>query len=386
MRFEFRLPCRIVFGAGSAERAGQLAGTLGKRAFLAADKNTDAAVKALRLLEQSGVEAVLFAVAGEPTAESVTRAADIARGLRCDMAVGVGGGSAMDTAKAVSALLTNTAGLMEYLETAGPGRPLPNPAAPWMAVPTTAGTGAEATCNAVIASPEHGVKASLRHGSLFAKIALVDPELCVSVPPGVTAVSGLDALTQLIEPFVCNSPNPMVDALCRDGMAVAAGSLLKAFRDGTDIQARSDMSLAALYSGIALANARLGAVHGMAGPMGGMIPVPHGAACARLLPGVMEINIRALKSRTPDSPALARYREIAAILCGDPGASPEDGIEFIRNRVKEMHVPRLSTFGLTKDRFPELTEKSKKASSMKGNPIELTDGELGKVLEMEGEY
>jgi alcohol dehydrogenase class IV len=386
MHFEFALPSRIVFGAGVSKDIGPRAKSMGTRAFLAVDPRVGSAEEMIGLVNGSGVATVSFPVTGEPTTGSVTEAVRTALAQKCDMAVGIGGGSALDTAKAVAALLTNASGLMEYLEVVGRGRPLSLPAAPWMAVPTTAGTGAEATGNAVLASVEHRVKVSLRHPSMLPRLALIDPELTLSVPPDVTASSGLDALTQLIEPFVCNQSNAMVDVLCREGIAMAGTSLLRAYQNGKDLQARQDMSLAALYSGSALANAGLGAVHGMAGPLGGVVSIPHGTACARLLPCVMEMNVKVLRNRLPDSPALVRYHETARLFCGNPKASIDDGIETIRILVKTMQVPRLSSFGFSRASFPELIEKAKKASSMKGNPVLLTDGELMEILEMEGKY
>ncbi|HVM51307.1 MAG TPA: iron-containing alcohol dehydrogenase, partial [Candidatus Acidoferrum sp.] len=234
--------------------------------------------------------------------------------------------------------------------------------------------------NAVLASPPHRVKVSLRSPLLLAKIALVDPELTYDLPPAVTASTGLDALTQLIEPYVCSRPNPITDALCVEGLRRAARSLRTAFRDGRNATARQDMAVAGLFGGLALANAGLGAVHGFAGPIGGMFPAPHGAVCAALLPHVMEMNLRALRQRQPASEILHRYQEVARILTGRADAPAEAGVEWVRQLVSDLAIPGLGTYGIKQEHVAELVEKSAKASSMKANPVALTPGELQEVL------
>jgi len=296
----------------------------------------------------------------------------------------MGGGSTLDTGKAVAALFTNPGDIYDHLEIIGKGQPLEKPSATYIAIPTTAGTGSEVTRNAVIKVPEKRVKVSLRSPYMLPQIAVVDPELAYSLPPSVTASTGMDALTQLIEPFVCNSPTPLTDALCRDGIARAARSLRRACEDGKDAAAREGMSLASLFGGMALANARLGAVHGMANPIGGMCNAPHGAVCARLLPGVMEANLRALRLRQPDSPAIARYTEVARLLTGNPAASAEDGTTWVRELCQALNIRSLADYGLKPEDHPALVEQSQKANSMKGNPIALTDKELLQVLEAAG--
>jgi alcohol dehydrogenase class IV len=252
----------------------------------------------------------------------------------------------------------------------------------YIAIPTTAGTGSEITRNAVIESPEHGVKVSLRSPLILPSLALVDPELTYELPPAVTASTGLDALTQLIEPFVSVKANPMIDAICREGMNRAARSLRRAYENGADIEAREGMSLASLFGGLALANAALGAVHGFAGPLGGMLHAPHGAICARLLPLVMDANLKALETREPRHPALARYVEVAQILTGNKKSTAHDGVTWVSGLVHDLYIPALSAYGMTRERFPEAVEKTMKASSFKGNPIPLMEAELLGILEM----
>jgi len=379
VNFEFATAARIVFGPGRLAEAGPAAAAMGRRALVITGKSTDRAEPLIGVLADSGVEAELFSAPGEPTTELVQAAAGAAREAGCDLTVGFGGGSAMDAAKAVAALLVNEGELLDYLEVIGAGRKLERPAAPCIAVPTTAGTGAEVTRNAVIASPQHRVKVSLRHGSMLPDLALVDPELTYSMSSRVTAASGLDALTQLIEPFVSRMHNPLVDSLCREGLGRAARSLRRAYKDGRDRDARLDMSLASLLSGLALANARLGAVHGIAGPFGGSFPgAPHGAVCARLLPAVMAVNVRALSERELEA---ARFDEVARLLTAEEGAAAADGVKWIEDLCAELAVPPLGSYGFAESDFDALAEKAARASSMQGNPVELSGEELREIFE-----
>ena len=287
----------------------------------------------------------------------------------------------MDGAKAIAALLTNPGDLLDYLEVIGRSQALTQPSAPCLAVPTTAGTGAEVTRNSVLASPEHRFKVSLRSPFLLPKVALVDPELSYGLPPVLTASTGLDALTQLIEPYVSHRANPLTDGFCLEGMRRVARSLRRACEFGDDAQAREDMALASLLSGLALANAALGAVHGFAAPLGGMYSGPHGAFCAAVLAQTMEINVRALEQRQPKGEALRRYAIVAQLLTNDLSAKPGDAVLWVRQLCAHLKVQPLRAFGVRTEEFSELVEKASKASSMKGNPILLTPGELGEILE-----
>jgi alcohol dehydrogenase class IV len=278
-------------------------------------------------------------------------------------------------------MLANGGELLDYVEIIGRGQALTEPSVPFMAIPTTAGTGAEVTRNAVLASPEHKVKVSLRSPLMLAKVALVDPELTYDLPPALTASTGLDALTQLIEPFVCLRANPMTDGLCVEGLQRAARSLRVTFNDGQNKSAREDMAVASLFGGLALANAGLGAVHGFAGPLGGMFPAaPHGAICAALLPHVMSANLRALRQRAPDSGALPRYDEVARRLTGRAPATADDGIKWVGQLVGDLKIPRLGTYGIQSEHVAELVKKAMQASSMKANPVALTPEELAGTL------
>ncbi len=329
----------------------------------------------------AGFDTVPFTVTGEPSLELVRRGTEYAGAEGCDLVIAIGGGSAVDAGKALAALLTNPGDPLDYLEVIGRGQPLENTPAPFIAVPTTSGTGSEVTRNAVLGSPEHRVKASLRSASMLPRLAIVDPELSVTLPRAITASTGLDALTQLIEPYVSSRANPMTDLFCVEGIRRAATALPRAWDDGCDLEARTSMSWAALLGGMALANAGLGAVHGFAAPVGGMFPAPHGAVCAALLPHVMTINLQALRARQPQSRALGRYEELARLLTGFPHAPAEEGAQWVGQLCRRFEIPPLRTYGVRDQDIPELVKAASKTSSMKGNPVALTEDELGQIVE-----
>lgn len=381
IQFEFATAGRIIFGGGALADVGDIAANFGQRALVVTGGNSTRASALLDYLSLAGVSHATFAVVGEPTTGTARNGVQKAIRERCDMVVGIGGGSVLDTGKAIAALLTNGGDPLDYLEVIGAGQPLTRPPAPYIAIPTTAGTGAEVTRNAVLLSPEHRVKVSLRSPLMLPAVAIVDPDLTVSLPPHLTAATGLDALTQVMEPYVTHLSTPLTDTLCLDGMHRAARSLRQAVADGSNIRAREDMSLVSLYGGLALANAKLGAVHGFAGPFGGMFDAPHGAVCAALLPHVMAANIAALRARKPNSEALLRYDEIGQILTGNPDAAALDGVAWVSQLVKDLQIPGLGAHGLAEEHFPALIEKAGRASSMKGNPIQLTPDELHHILE-----
>ncbi|MGQ9907700.1 MAG: iron-containing alcohol dehydrogenase [Candidatus Flexifilum sp.] len=379
-QFEFATASRIVFGAGKVQQVGALTAGLGRRALVVVGGSADRATPLLDRLAEAGVSARVYTVTTEPTVAMAREGVQAARDQAADVIVGFGGGAAIDTGKAISALLTNPGDPLDYLEIIGAGKPLVNPAAPYIAIPTTAGTGAEVTMNAVLAASEQRLKVSLRHPSMLPRIALVDPTLTYTLPPAITASTGMDALTQVIEPFVSNKANPLTDALCREGIKRAGRSLRRAYQHPDDPIAREDMALASLFGGLALANAKLGAVHGFASPIGGMFPAPHGAVCAVLLPHVMEANIRALEMREGASSTLRRYDEIAQILTGDQTARALDGARWVQALTADLNIPPLSTYGITRDDLPIIAEKAASASSMQGNPIKLTHDELIAIL------
>jgi alcohol dehydrogenase class IV len=378
--FEFATATRIIFGIGKLGDAGEIAASLGTRA-LVVSSGSGRAEPLVRQLRERGLATTTLDVAGEPTISMIERGTQHARDERCDVVVAIGGGSVIDAGKAIAALLTNHDPLREYLEVVGNAKPLANRSAPYVAIPTTAGTGAEVSRNAVLMAEEERVKVSLRSPFMLPAVALIDPALTYTLPPAITASTGLDALTQCLEPFVTPLANPLTDGIAREGMRRAAGALRRAFHDGGDVDARTDMSIASLCGGLSLANAKLGAVHGFAAPLGGMFPIPHGVACARLLAPVARINVRALREREPGSPALARYEEAARILTGRNDARAEDGAEWLRALVDELQVPRLSAYGVSTVDVVGVAAQAQRASSMKGNPIVLTDEELAEALQ-----
>jgi len=379
--FEFATAGRIVFGRGTLKEIGPAVASLGQRALVVTGRDAARAARLLDLLKQAGAEATTFSISGEPTTVTVREGVERARAHDADLLIGFGGGSAIDAAKAIAALRTNKGDLFDYLEVIGRAQPLTQAALPCIAVATTAGAGAEVTRNAVLLSPEHRVKASLRSPLMLPRLAIVDPELTHTLPRSVTASTGLDALTQNIEPFLSSRANPLTDGVCVEGMTRAAKSLRRAYENGGDADAREGMSVASLCGGLALANAGLGAVHGFAAPIGGMFDAPHGAVCAALLPHAMEINLRALRQRASGNPALQRFETVARILTRRPQATAEDGINWIKELCAALDIPPLRTYGITAEHVEELCDKAAVASSMKANPIVLTKGELRELLE-----
>jgi alcohol dehydrogenase class IV len=380
MTFEFVTAGRILFGRGQSRQIPSLARELGRRALVVLGGSGRGREPLTDGLSDAGVRPVVFNVSGEPTTHLVDQATVIAREEGCDLVISMGGGSAIDAGKAVAGLLANPGEVRDYLELAGGGKPLLERGVPFIAVPTTAGTGAEVTRNAVLDVPEHKMKVSLRSSHLLARLAVVDPDLTESLPPAITAYTGMDALTQLIEPFVSNAANSLTDGVCREGLTRAARSLARTYRDGSDVAAREDMALAALFGGIALANARLGAVHGFASILGGTTGHAHGAICARLLPFVMEANIRAVEQRG-DPTIIQRYIEIARALTGDPEADAWGGVSWVRGLCAEMRIPPLRVAGLSITDFGPLIPLAQRASSTQGNPVKLSDEEMRGILE-----
>ena len=370
----------VIFGVGARTEAAARAARLGRRCLLVTGSRPERCGWLLEELLPIMEDVVTVSVCGEPDTDFISRQAKVAREAGCDVVVAVGGGSVIDAGKALAALVGNPGDLFDYLEVVGRGLPLRHPALPMVALPTTAGTGAEVTANAVLLSPAHGVKVSLRSPDLIPTLAVVDPELSVSLPPRQTAASGMDALTQLLECFTSHAASPLTDPFCRDGIARAARSLPRAVADGTDLRARSDMALAALFSGMALANAKLGAVHGFAAPLGAMLGAAHGEICAALLPHVMEMNIMALRRMAPGHLSLARYDEAARLLTGRPEAGAEDGVRFVRELCVDLGVPGLADLGLKEEQIPGAAQKGALASSMKGNPVVLDLAELQGIL------
>lgn len=387
--FEFFSVPRIIFSRGSFSRIGELASGLGSIALIVFNGPREPCDRAHALLRAAGVAAYPFRLSGEPKVNDVEAALELARSAGCDMAIGLGGGSAIDLAKAVAGLLTNGGGVLDYLEVIGRGKKFARQAAPWIAIPTTAGTGAEVTRNAVIGAPDQKFKASLRGEQLLARIALVDPELHLTTPAAVTASSGMDALCQCIESYTSTGAGPITDVLAIKGMGLAARAIRRAFTDGTDIAAREEMALAALLSGQTLSSAGLGAVHGFAAPIGANFPIPHGTVCAALLPFVIAANVAALREASATSPAarsaLSRYATVGRTLMADPhlpgDAAMDAAITFCRDLSRDLLVPRLGALGMAASDVQPMVVLARKASSMKFNPVVLSDAALSQVLQ-----
>ena len=380
MRFEFGTASRIIFGQGVVEEVPQLLLEKGKRLLFVTGKNPERFVLLMDTLKRTKIETFVYSVSGEPTVDVVVEGVQFAREKRCDVVAGIGGGSVLDTAKAIAAIIPNGGDPFDYLEVVGAGKRLQENTLPFIAIPTTAGTGAEVTKNSVLLSPKHGVKVSLRSPLMFPDVAVIDPELTYSMPPNITASTGMDAFSQLLEAYVSLNSNYMTDMICRDGMKRVAKSLFRAFKNGKNVNARENMAMASLLGGIALANAKLGAVHGFAGPIGGMFSAPHGAVCACLLPYVMEMNIKILRIKKLNQ-YLKRYVEVAKILTGKQNVNAEDSVSWVSNLCNKLKIPKLSDFSITFNDFPEIVEKAKNASSTKGNPVKLTDEKLLEILQ-----
>lgn len=374
--FEFAAPGRVVFGNRTALDSLPEIRNLSDRILLVTGSDVSRAGWLLEGLDALGATIAIHSQQGEPTVGDCREAVRIARAFGAGAVVGLGGGSAVDLAKAAAALAPHTEDPEDHLEVVGKALPLPGPGLASVAIPTTAGTGAEATRNAVLAADD--VKVSLRGPQLLPRLAIVDPLLTVGLPREQTGQTGLDALTQLVEPLVSRFANPVTDGFCREGIPRSVRSLPKALEDGEDVDARTDLALASLLSGMALANSRLGAVHGLAAPVGGLIAAPHGAVCARLLPICWKANIAAL--RRQNHPGLERFREAAVLLTGNAAASVEDGLAKIRELSDMVKAPGLATYGLESQDIPGLCAKAAKASSMKGNPVDLSEQELSEIL------
>ena len=392
MRFEFASPARIVFGDGTLREVAGIAAPLGRRALIACgclpdlsqtlvERLADLGKPIRSWLTGVGVESSVLPIEGEPSLVAIREGLRRAEEDGCDLVIAIGGGSALDAGKAISCLLSNGGDPLDYVEVIGKGKPITKPSLPFIAIPTTAGTGSEVTCNAVLSSTEHMMKVSLRSHFIFPRVALIDPELTYGLPPALTASTGMDALTQVIEPYVSNTANPLTDAICLEGIRRGAGALRYAYHNGADKFAREEMAIVSLLGGMALANAKLGAVHGFAAVLGGMFGGPHGAICARLLPVVVSVNLKALSQRAAGGPVLERYAVVARLLSGNPASTAADAVTWLEGLSRDLSIPPLREYGLKTKDFPTIVTHAAKASSMKGNPIQLTPGELIEILE-----
>ena len=380
-----RLP-RIEFGSGVLQKLPNIAAGYGQRLLIVTGQRSflesPHAPLLFEALTQRGCGWEIVKVGGEPAPEFVDATVAALRERSIDAVIGIGGGSALDAAKAIAGLLKTGNSVMDHLEGVGPELPYYGPATPFIAVPTTAGTGSEATKNAVL-TLEGKFKKSFRDDKLVAEWALVDPDLLATCPPQLIAADGMDAFTQLLESFVSTRANPMTDTLARSGIMAAKDSLLSLYREQST-EARAKMAYASLLSGICLAQTGLGSVHGLASPLGAFFPIPHGVACGTLVATATEMNIVALKERLPDSPALPKYAEIGRRFAMQKGLNGDEARAFLvatlRDWERQLDIPRLSACRLAKTDFPRIVADSR-GSSMKTNPVVLTDAEITRILE-----
>lgn len=383
--FGFATATEILYGPGCIKKALTAAKNLqilGGKALVITGKNGDRSTPITNELTEQKIAFATYAVTGEPTTDVADAGAVVARNEKCDFIIGFGGGSVLDTGKAVAMLVMNGGQCLDYMEVIGKGQKITKKSLPFIAIPTTSGTGSEVTKNAVMASVKHKQKVSLRSPFMYPNLAVVDPELCISVPPATTAATGMDAFCQCLEPFTSGLSNPLTDAIALKGLEHGAKGLRHAFVDGSNVDARHNMALCSLFGGLALANSKLGAAHGFAGPLGGLLgeAASHGGIIGALLPSCVVTNVKAMQSRDPENPAISKYQQAARVVLGRADASVLDLANWIAETCQMMKIPPLSSYGLTEDMFAEVVKKSAGSSSMKGNPIKLTDDELTSIL------
>lgn len=328
----------------------------------------------------TGHEITILTQSGEPLIADAIAAASLGKQQQVHRVIAIGGGSVIDLAKAAAALIANPGEPLDYLEVVGKGLPLPFPALPCWALPTTSGTGAEVTKNAVLGVPSASVKVSLRHDSMIPELAIIDPLLCLGLGARQSYAAGMDAFVQVLEPYLSHQSNAISDALCVQAIPKAYRALLKLSENLDDIESRSELAEVSLFGGLALANAKLGAVHGFAGPLGGIIPAKHGELCAALLSECARANILGLRQRDPQNRALLRYAQVACWLSGSSDSQAEDCIALFRGLHTKLKLPSLKDLGFEPKHLELSLEMSAQSSSMKGNPIQLTRDEMSSVL------
>lgn len=385
--FFFAAAPHIHFGAGSRVRIIDLVATYGRKVLLVTGHSSfDHSPRCRELLQalEAACDLHRLKVAGEPSPALVDRAVADFRPFGVDVVLAIGGGSAVDAAKAIAGLLPHGESVLEYLEGVGRGRPYTGPSLPFIAVPTTAGTGGESSKNAVLSEMgESGYKKSFRHELLVARHIVLDPELTLACPPRITAACGMDAFTQLLESYVSTRANPISDALARSALAHVRDGLPDAVAHGDDLGARSRMLYASSMSGLTLANAGLGSVHGLASPLGAFFPIPHGEVCGTLLADATRINIRAMQMRAPDADGLRRYAEAGRLMLQDESLGDEDArgglLTLLEAWTERLQMPRLSDYGVCEADIPRIVANSR-GNSMQTNPVVLTDAEVAELI------
>lgn len=391
VKLEFGTSRRIIFGRGEFKKLAPLAAEYGRRAIIvtgrSAARESGPLDIAIGMLKPAGMTLATMSAGGEPTVCGVDELTAEARGFKPDVLIAIGGGSVVDAVKAVAAMLTNTTtadeSVRDFLEGVGSGRKIEHPSLPVIAIPTTAGTGSEVTKNAVIRSDDRSFKKSLRSPFMRPEIALVDPDLTATSPLDVTAACGMDAMTQLLEAYVSKNASVMTDGMAHDGLKMVSWALERAFLDPKDMAAREAMALASLLSGIALDNAGLGAVHGLASPIGGFFDIPHGVVCANLLPEIIAANLHTSHMHTRYDEAahraVTRYRDVAVLLNGGFDCEAEALVEFLKSQRRSLQIQDFGHFGITRRDIPKIIANCR-GGSMKTNPIVLDDIEIEKAL------
>ncbi len=381
MQFTFATANAVHFGPGISKKIRELLPSEVNRIFLVTGAQTDRHPSPIDALRQNEIAIETFPIAGEPSTSIIQSAVDAARAFDPQAIIGLGGGSAIDAGKAVAILLANPGNLVDYLEGVGSGKPIEYPSLPYMAIPTTAGTGSEVTRNSVLSVPGERVKVSLRSPHMVPRWAVVDPELTYELPAALAASTGMDAFIQCLEAYLSRNANPISDGVALEGLARAARSLKAACGETLDREAKADLCVASLCGGMALANAKLGAVHGFAGPIGGMIDAPHGALCASLLLPVLRTNFDIVMRREPQGPISAKFDNVARVITRNPAAKGSYALAWIEALLKELPLPTLSELGFSSDGIPEAVSKAVQSSSMQGNPIDLAPADLREILQ-----
>ena len=384
-----RLP-RISYGSGRINEVPALTAAYGHTVLLVTGKQSFCATPHwqtfTRALETRGMRWLHLTVSGEPSPSLVDQAVSQFRGEEVDVVIAIGGGSVLDAAKAIAGLLPHGNSVIDHLEGVGRNIPYHGPSTPFIAVPTTAGTGSEATKNSVLSVPGcDNYKKSFRDECLIPEYAVVNPDLIASCPRELVAADGMDAFTQLLESYVSLKANPFIDALAWSGMSAVKEGLFAAWegKEPAAIQGRGAMAYAALLSGITLAQVGLGSVHGLASPLGAYFPIPHGVVCGTLVAAATEVNIKAMQEREPENKALAKYAEVGRLLTGhtemDDATAHMSLIALLAEWSERLELPRLNGYGITSADFPLIVANSR-GSSMQTNPIVLTDAEINAIL------
>lgn len=385
---EFYTPRKIIFGPGGLSQVGTEEKRLGNKALIvlgrSAMRKSGALDRLTRLLKKNNLEYTIYEnIPSDPTVETVDTGASLARKGSCNLVIALGGGSVLDTGKAISAMVTNEGSVADYHEIEGKGKKFQHKTLPFIAIPTTSGTGSEATRNAVITNTKLGLKKSIRDLWLIPEVALVDPELTLSLPPHITAICGGDALTQCIESYLGKKSQEITDALALHAIGLIGKSLVKAVKEGENLEARKDMAMAALLSGLCLSNSGLGAAHALSHPLGIYYKIPHGLSCAVLLPYVMEYNLPVVTKKL--AKIAQSLGEDLSLLSETEAA--QRAVEKIKEILSAIGIKKnLSEWEIKKEDFSQLINGAQ-GGSLNNNPRDTSDEDLIKLLyKMTGLY